>query len=304
MRRSLLLAAATLSLAAPTFAPLAASAQDRPEEGRHGGGHGQWRGQGGGQAAPAAQPAPAARPAPQAAPVQPQGPSAAAISARAAAQAGMDRRRLFTGPNDPAATPQDRAQLWGGRGREVRQDRQELRGDRQEFRQDRRELQGDRRELRQDRQQFLNGQGNVGELRRDRQELRGDRRELYQDRGEVRGDRRELRQDYRHDGQRFRGGWYSGDRRPFNYNGRTFYRFRADPYRWGGYERYQNYRWTRGAFLPRYFLLPDYFITDYYAFGLEPAPYGYQWVRVGYDVLLVNQYTGQIVEVVPGVFYW
>lgn len=309
MRRSLLFAAAVLSVAAPTLA----GAQERG----HGGGRG--RDRGGEQTAPA-QASPA-----QASQVQ-AGPSAAEISARAAANAGVDRRRLFTGPNDPAASAQDRATLWNrgprgdrdGDGVPNRIDRDRNGDGRLDARLRDRDHDGIPNRVDRDR----NGDGRVDQRFRDRdrdgvpnyrdRDRNGDglidRRYRDADRDGIpnyrdRDRNGDGRPDYRA-GQRYRGGWYAGERRAFNYNGRTFYRFRAEPYRWGAYSRYQNYRWSRGALLPRFFLVPDYFITDYYAFGLQPAPYGYQWVRVGFDVLLVNAYTGQIVEVVPGVFWW
>jgi len=37
--------------------------------------------------------------------------------------------------------------------------------------------------------------------------------------------------------------------------------------------------------------------------GLQPPPPGFQWVRQGPDVVLVNLRTGQIIDVAYGVFY-
>lgn len=278
MRRSLLLAAAALSVAAPSLA----CAQDAPRAERRAERQAQRAER---QAAAPATPAPAAQ-------RQPQAPLSGNL---------RSRRQLFTGPNDPAATAQDRRQLWG--------DRSGPRGDRDrdgvsnfrdrdrngDGRLDPRFRDNDRDGVPNFRDRDRNGDGRVDRRFRDNDR---DGAPNFRDRdrnGDGRPDARA--------GQRFRGGWYSGERRPFSYNGRTFYRFRAEPYRWPS-TRYQNYRWSRGARLPSFLLLPDYFITDYYAFGLQPAPYGYQWVRVGYDVLLVNVYSGEIVDVVPGVFYW
>lgn len=88
----------------------------------------------------------------------------------------------------------------------------------------------------------------------------------------------------------------------FNYRGRSFDRFRAQPYNWPG--GYRNYAWRPRQILPRSFLLQDYFIYNYQDFGFGPPPYGFEWVRVGDDALLVNRFTGEILDVVPGVFYW
>jgi Ni/Co efflux regulator RcnB len=47
----------------------------------------------------------------------------------------------------------------------------------------------------------------------------------------------------------------------------------------------------------------DYWLTDWWMFDLPIPPYGYEWVRYGDDALLINTYTGQILEVEYGVFY-
>jgi Ni/Co efflux regulator RcnB len=65
--------------------------------------------------------------------------------------------------------------------------------------------------------------------------------------------------------------------------------------------RYQ--RWEAGATLPRVFLEAPYYYDGYAALGLAPPPRGFQWVRYGNDLLLVNLATGRIVEVVDGTFY-
>jgi hypothetical protein len=62
-------------------------------------------------------------------------------------------------------------------------------------------------------------------------------------------------------------------------------------------------RWAIGGVLPPLFLAPAYFYADWAAFGLAPPQPGFQWVRYGPDLLLVNVTTGQIVDVVYGVFY-
>jgi Ni/Co efflux regulator RcnB len=89
----------------------------------------------------------------------------------------------------------------------------------------------------------------------------------------------------------------------FSYRGRSHDRFRAQPYRWPRGVR-GGYAWRPHQRLPAAFLLRDYFINNYYDFGFGRPPYGYEWVRVGDDALLVNIYTGEILEVAPGVFYW
>jgi len=87
----------------------------------------------------------------------------------------------------------------------------------------------------------------------------------------------------------------------FWHRGRWYVRVRIAPYR---YPRGWRYRaWTVGAVLPPLFLAPAYYYDDYAALGLEAPPPGYRWVRYGPDALLVNIHTGEIEDVVRGVFY-
>jgi Ni/Co efflux regulator RcnB len=89
--------------------------------------------------------------------------------------------------------------------------------------------------------------------------------------------------------------------RNYHQNFRASQRFRAPPYR-----RPPGYfvrRWSWGQTLPVAFWTRDYWLTDFYAYGLPPPPYGAVWVRVGDDALLIDQYTGEIIEVDYGVFY-
>jgi Ni/Co efflux regulator RcnB len=61
--------------------------------------------------------------------------------------------------------------------------------------------------------------------------------------------------------------------------------------------------WTTGAILPPVFLTSAYFYDGYATLGLGPPPAGYQWVRYGPDLLLVNVVSGRVADVVDGVFY-
>jgi Ni/Co efflux regulator RcnB len=101
----------------------------------------------------------------------------------------------------------------------------------------------------------------------------------------------------------FRGQGY-GPHAPaqFVYHGRSFGSFRVAPF---AYPPGWGYRsWAYGQFLPALFLTPSYFIGNWGGYGLWTPPYGCNWVRYGPDALLVNVYTGQVVEVVHGVFWW
>lgn len=66
---------------------------------------------------------------------------------------------------------------------------------------------------------------------------------------------------------------------------------------------YYYTRWVYGQVFPTIFWTQNYWLTDYYSFGLDNPPYGYVWVRYGPDALLVNVYNGQILSVEYGVFY-
>lgn len=77
-------------------------------------------------------------------------------------------------------------------------------------------------------------------------------------------------------------------------------------YRAGGFTYPSGYgyqRWSIGQMLPLLFLSSAYYFTDYAALGIEAPPWGYQWVRYGPDLVLVNVRTGQIMDVEYGVFY-
>ncbi len=98
------------------------------------------------------------------------------------------------------------------------------------------------------------------------------------------------------------------DRREGNRDGRTW-RYHGedrDSYRVSAF-RYPHgwgYRsWRIGERMPFLFLTNAYFL-DEYDYGLPPAPYGYRWVRYGSDALLVNIYTGEVDDVIYGIFYW
>jgi len=63
------------------------------------------------------------------------------------------------------------------------------------------------------------------------------------------------------------------------------------------------HRWTFGEFLPAFFFTRDYWILDWGNFYLDAPPPGTIWVRVGDDALLIDEYSGEVIEVVYGIFY-
>jgi Ni/Co efflux regulator RcnB len=92
---------------------------------------------------------------------------------------------------------------------------------------------------------------------------------------------------------------YSATHR-FSYQGRSFAAVRAAPYR---YPRGYGYRaYHAHERFPLALLIAPYFITDFALYNLPAPEPDLQWVRYGPDALLVNQDTGEVVDVAYGVF--
>ena len=78
--------------------------------------------------------------------------------------------------------------------------------------------------------------------------------------------------------------------------------YRPGPY----YAPYRSHRYSRlsiGFYLDSLFFQPRFFITDPWAYRLPPVYGPYQWVRYYDDVLLVDIYTGEVVDVIND-FFW
>ncbi len=74
----------------------------------------------------------------------------------------------------------------------------------------------------------------------------------------------------------------------------------------GGYHRphgWYAHRWTYGEFLPSFFFTRNYWIDDWDNYGLYDPPPGTVWVRDGDDALLIDEYSGEVIQVVYGIFY-
>jgi hypothetical protein len=178
-------------------------------------------------------------------------------------------------------------QLRYGTADQRRELRQERREDRQERRDDRRDWRADRRDDRQDR-------------RDDRRDWRDDRRD---DRRDWRDDRRDWRADRRAD----RRDWNRDWRRDQRYDWRRYrdsnrFVFRIQPY-YAPYRGYSYRRFSVGQILDQLFWGRNYWISDPWQYRLPAAPYGYVWVRYYNDVVLVDTYTGEIVDVIHD-FFW
>ncbi len=90
------------------------------------------------------------------------------------------------------------------------------------------------------------------------------------------------------------------DRAAYQHNYQAPRSFQIGPYHppagWSAHH------WVYGQVLPRAYWVPAYIIADYWLFGLEVPPIGYEWVRDGADALLVNTANGEILQVEYGVF--
>jgi len=99
----------------------------------------------------------------------------------------------------------------------------------------------------------------------------------------------------------FRGPRPGGPPGRFAYHGHPFNPVHVAPF---VYPRGWGYwRWVIGAVLPPLFLASAYYYSGWAALGLPPPQPGFQWVRYGPDLLLVNVTTGQVVDTVYGAFY-
>lgn len=79
----------------------------------------------------------------------------------------------------------------------------------------------------------------------------------------------------------------------------------ARSYKIGPYHRppgWAPHHWVYGQFLPRAYWAAPYILVDYWLFGLEVPPAGFEWVRDGPDAILINTENGEILQVEYGVF--
>jgi Ni/Co efflux regulator RcnB len=71
-----------------------------------------------------------------------------------------------------------------------------------------------------------------------------------------------------------------------------------DPFGWG----YQLFS-IGWRLWPAYYNSSDYWINDPWMYRLPPAPPGTRWIRYYNDALLVDMWTGEVVDVIHG-FFW
>lgn len=54
--------------------------------------------------------------------------------------------------------------------------------------------------------------------------------------------------------------------------------------------------------MPHAFLGEDFFILNFLDFGIDPPPPGFVWLRYGPDLILVDRFTGEVVQIAYGAF--
>jgi hypothetical protein len=136
----------------------------------------------------------------------------------------------------------------------------------------------------------------------------------------VRDDRRDGRdwnRDGRNNGQwsgnRYsdrrddRSSWNRGWRNDSRYDWQRYRYSNRDRFRLGSYySPYRNYSYNRlniGFILDSLFYSNRYWLSDPFQYRLPAAPYGTQWVRYYDDVVLVDVYTGEVLDVIYD-FFW
>ncbi len=150
-------------------------------------------------------------------------------------------------------------------------------------------------------------------------------RNNFAQRGDNRGDNRpdanranDNRPDVNRGGNNGRADFGRNDNRPGNngvrgrpnpgyaqyhrsFNAPHQFRWRGPTYRQPPGFYYQ--RWSYGQFLPSLFWGSNYWISDFSYYDLMPPPPGTTWVRYGPDALLIDRYTGEVIQVEYSVFY-
>jgi len=108
--------------------------------------------------------------------------------------------------------------------------------------------------------------------------------------------------DKNHDGRR----WTSNWRNDHRYNWRSYRSRYSSLYHLGRYNDPFGYGYRRFSIgfnlFPSYYS-SNYWLNDPYQYRLPPAYGPYRWVRYYNDALLVDTYTGEVVDVIYG-FFW
>ncbi len=135
--------------------------------------------------------------------------------------------------------------------------------------------------------------------------VRTDRNGSYRDgyRDGVRTDRNGSYRDGHRDRERWNTRWRDNDR----YDWHRYRSYNRDIYRMGRYYApYRGYSYSRlyvGFSLGSLFYSSRYWINDPWRYRLPEAYGGYRWVRYYDDALLVDTYSGEVVDVIYD-FFW
>lgn len=126
-------------------------------------------------------------------------------------------------------------------------------------------------------------------------------------RGQNRGNGNDWRSNQRYSRDRDRGNWSRNWRNDNRYNWQNFRTSNRNHYRLGSYYApYRNYSYRRvgiGFSLNSLFYGQRYWISDPWSYRL-PEVYGpYRWVRYYDDVLLIDTFSGEVVDVIYD-FFW
>jgi Ni/Co efflux regulator RcnB len=155
-----------------------------------------------------------------------------------------------------------------------------------------------------------------------------DRRNDYRNNGQAEVQRNDYNNDAQGDvGQRnYNGDPGSAHRDRPTSPGRNYYNrpsydgFRNHYYRYDGLHYYARTRYRLGAFYwpygfgPQVWLIGDwlpppffhddsYYLDNYWSYGLYQPPYGCRWMRVGNNAVLVDEFTGEILDSVYDLFW-
>ena len=148
-------------------------------------------------------------------------------------------------------------------------------------------------ELERRNQQRYGNDSRRGDRGNDGRNWRNDDRRGDRDwRGDRGGDRRSWNGNWRNDRRYDWRSWRNSNRNIFR--GSRYY----SPYRNWGYNRF-----SIGVFLEPLFYSQNYWIGDPWQYRLPPAYPGTQWVRYYNDVLLVDVYSGEVLDVIHD-FFW
>lgn len=121
------------------------------------------------------------------------------------------------------------------------------------------------------------------------------------------GDRDGRADSWRDNRRGFAGNWNRDWRRDNRYDWRGYRSANRDVYRLGAYHSpYRNYSYRRlnaGFYLDTLFFSSRYLINDPWQYRLPPADGPYSWVRYYDDALLVDTYSGEVIDVIYD-FFW